>query len=252
VASRSDSLETAEGGTEKLNLTGRPFAARLYRLAEGVYASRIETPRVKPRFRGVSHQYAFYASLVVGAALVIAASGPRETLAASIFAVTVATMFGVSALYHRLTWAPAARRWLRRLDHAAIYLLIAGTYTPFGLLVLSGRWQVTVLAIVWCGALAAIVFKLLWTDAPKWVAVAVAVPLGWVGVVAFPELLDTRGIAATTLLATGGILYSLGAIVYALRRPDPLPAVFGYHEVFHALVIAATACQYVSVAFVVL
>ncbi len=180
--------------------------------------------------------------------LVVGASGTRQTIAAAVFAVTVATMFGVSALYHRLDWTPSVRRWLRRADHAAIYLLIAGTYTPFGLIALSGAWQVAILVVAWGGALAAIALKLAWTDAPKWVAVAVAVPLGWAGVVAFPQFLDVTGLGGVTLLAVGGVLYTSGALVYALRRPDPRPAVFGYHELFHALVIAATGCQYAAVA----
>lgn len=141
---------------------------------------------------------------------------------------------------------------MRRLDHAAIYLMIAGTYTPFGLLALTGAWRWTVLPVVWGGALAAIVLKLAWVDAPKWVAAAIAVALGWIGVVALPQLWDTAGIAGLLLLATGGVLYTGGAVVYARGRPDPYPAVFGYHELFHALVIAAAACQYVAVAGFVL
>jgi hemolysin III len=140
---------------------------------------------------------------------------------------------------------------LRRLDHAMIYLLIAGTYTPFGLLVLSGAWQVTVLTIVWSGAAVAIGLKLVWIDSPKWVAAVLGIALGWVGVVAFPQL-TSMGVGGVALLLAGGALYTAGAIIYMRKRPDPAPAVFGYHELFHAFVIAAAACQYAAVAFFIL
>jgi hemolysin III len=207
----------------------------------------------KPRLRGVSHQWAFFVSLVTGGALVIAAPDGRSRLAAGIYAVTVAGLFGTSALYHRITWASqAARRWMRRLDHSMIFLLIAGTYTPFGLLVLDGTLGTVVLALVWGGAAAGILLNLVWVDAPKPVTAIVYVILGWVAVAAFPDLIDELGITATAMVGLGGILYTLGAVVYALRRPDPAPAVFGYHEIFHALVIAAAAIQYAVVAFYVL
>ena len=208
--------------------------------------------RRRPRFRGVLHQYAFFASLVVGVLLVVGADGGIPRLSAFVFAASVAAMLGVSALYHRVVWPPAPRRWIRRLDHAAIFLLIAGTYTPFGLVALDGSWRVTVLAIAWTGALAAIVLKVAWIDAPRWVAALVAVCLGWVGVVALPEVHDSVGLTPLMLLGVGGLLYSAGAIIYALRRPDPAPSIFGYHELFHALVVAAAACQYVAVALFVL
>jgi hemolysin III len=207
---------------------------------------------VKPRLRGVLHLYAFVVSLALGAALVVAARGARATAAAAVFAATVAAMFGASALYHRPRWRPRPARWLRRLDHAAIYVLIAGTYTPFGMLVLSGAWQIGVLAVVWSGAAAAVVLKLVWIDAPRWLATALGIGLGWVGVVAFEELVHAVGAAGMLLTLAGGVLYSAGAVVYARRRPDPFPAVFGFHEVFHTLVIAAVACQYAAIAFFVL
>jgi hemolysin III len=210
----------------------------------------VELP-LKPRLRGVFHQYAFYVSLVVGAALVTGASGVGERISSAVFAAAVATMFGVSALYHRVTWRPPVRRWMRRLDHAAIYLLIAGTYTPFGLLALTGAWRWTVLPIVWGGALVAIVCKVAWVDGPKWLSAVMAVVLGWVGVVALPQLWAHAGAEGVVLLGAGGALYTAGAVVYARRRPDPVPAVFGYHELFHVLVIAAAACQYTAVALFV-
>jgi len=170
---------------------------------------------------------------------------------AAAFAASATIMLGVSALYHRVTWKPAARLWMRRADHAGIFLLIAGTYTPVGLIGLHGAWRVTILAIVWGGAGIATLMKLCWVHAPKWLAALVGLAIGWAGVAALPELAAHTSIAAVVLLAAGGLAYSAGAVTYALRRPDPLPLVFGYHEVFHALTIVALACHYVAVAFFV-
>ena len=141
------------------------------------------------------------------------------------------------------------RLWMRRVDHAGVYLLIAGSYTPVSLLVLRGAWRPVVLAVVWGGAVAAIVLKFLWVAAPKWLAVAIGIALGWVAVVALPQLATRLNAAAFVLLVVGGLLYTAGAVVYARRRPDPFPTVFGYHELFHALTIVAVACQYVAIAF---
>jgi hemolysin III len=140
---------------------------------------------------------------------------------------------------------------MRRADHAGVYLLIAGTYTPVSLLVLDRTWGRAILAVVWTGALAAILMKCFWVDAPKWLAVVVGVALGWVAVVALPQLIDRLHTSEVTLLIAGGLLYTAGAVVYARRKPDPVPTVFGYHEVFHALTLVALACQYVAIAFFV-
>ncbi|MDX6672356.1 MAG: hemolysin [Solirubrobacteraceae bacterium] len=208
---------------------------------------------VKPRLRGVSHEWAFFASVPLGLALVLSAPSGRAALAVGVYALSVALLFGSSALYHRITWASdAARRWMRRIDHSAIFLLIAGTYTPFALLTLDGTLATVILIAVWAGAGAGIVMTMLWIDAPKWLIAIVYVALGWVAVAAFPEMLDRLGITAVGLVAAGGALYTAGAVVYARRRPDPAPAVFGYHEIFHVLVIAAAALQYAVVAFYVL
>lgn len=204
----------------------------------------------KPHLRGVLHQYAFFLSLIAGAVLVSIASGQKEVASSAVFAAALAVMFGTSAVYHRGSWRPRARRVMRRLDHAAIYLLVAGTYTPFGLLVLSGPWQVAVLSIVWSGCLVATLVKLAWIDSPKWVAAAFAIALGWVGVIAMPQLVSRAGLGVVTLLMAGGGFYTIGAVVYARGRPDPLPTIFGYHEIFHAFVIAAAGCQYAAVALV--
>jgi hemolysin III len=197
----------------------------------------------------VLHQVAFAISLAVGALLIADADGARRRAAAAVFAGSVAFCFGASALYHRVTWTPSVRLWMRRVDHAGVYLLIAGTYTPVCLLVLGGAWRTVVLAIVWTGAGAAIALKFVWVGAPNWLAALTGVALGWVAVVALPQLVARLDPAAVVLLVVGGIAYSVGAVVYALRRPDPVPHVFGYHELFHALTIVAVTCQYVAIAF---
>lgn len=206
---------------------------------------------VKPRLRGVFHEAACYVAICLGVALVLTSQPGRARLSATIFAACMAACFGFSALYHRPTWQPRARSWLARLDHAGIYLLIAGTYTPFGLLVLSHEWAIVVLSIVWSGAAIAILLKLFWPSTPKKLSAAIALALGWVAIVAFTQLLKLPPVALGLLLA-GGIAYSLGAVVYARRRPDPLPHILGYHEVFHLLTLLAAGCQYAAIAFYVL
>jgi hemolysin III len=203
-----------------------------------------------PRLRGVLHEAAFVVACLVGSLFLAFVDG-RRLVAAAAFAGSAVIMLGASALYHRVTWRPHVRLWMRRADHAGIYLLIAGTYTPVGLLVLHGGVQRVVLGIVWGGAAAAILTKLFWVAAPKWLSVGLAVTLGWVGIVALPQLARVAGPAAVALLGAGGLAYTAGAVVYASRRPDPVPAVFGYHEVFHALTLVALACQYVAIAFFV-
>ncbi len=206
-------------------------------------------PIPRPRLRGVFHLYAFFVSLGLGAALVALAPSGRAQVAAAVFAAAVVAMFGASALHHRVTWTERGYLWSRRIDHAGIYLAIAGTYTPFALLVLSGAWRITILAVAWGGAVAAIVQKFVWVDAPKWLAAAIAITLGWIAVIVFPQLITGVGWSGTSLLLAGGLLYTAGGLVYALRRPNPFPRVFGYHEIFHLLVIGAVALQYAVVAF---
>jgi hemolysin III len=192
-------------------------------------------------------------SLVAGVCLVMGAGSVRARLAVAVYALSVAALFGTSALYHRVDWRTlGARQRMRRLDHTMIFVLIAGTYTPFGLLVLGGTLGLAILIAVWSAALAGALFKLLWIDAPSWLGAATYILIGWIAVIALPELVDRLGIAAVTALALGGFLYSVGAVIYARKRPDPVPSVFGYHEVFHVLVVAAAALQYVVVAFWIL
>jgi hemolysin III len=207
---------------------------------------------VKPRLRGVLHEYAFFVSIACGIALVAAASDHRARLAASIYAFAVSALLGTSALYHRVTWRPKARRWMRRLDHSMIFVLIAGTYTPVALLALHGSLATTILLVLWAGAIGGAIFKLLWIDAPKWLFAIVYVALGLSTAAVFGELPAAIGWLGVVGLAVGGLLYVVGAIVYASGRPNPWPKVFGYHEVFHTLVVAAAALQYAVIAFAVL
>ena len=209
-------------------------------------------PANRPLLRGVLHQAAFFLAVGVGAVLVPYAHGTRASLAAAVFAGSVVAMLGASALYHRVTWSSRMRPWMRRLDHAGIYLLIAGTFTPVGLLVVHGVLRNVILLVVWSGALAAIVLKFVWVTAPKWLSAVTGLGVGWAGVAAMPQVVQHAGWTAFALLAVGGLAYSVGAVVYALRRPDPMPTIFGYHELFHALTIVAVTCQYVAIAFFVL
>ena len=203
----------------------------------------------KPRLRGVSHEYAFFVSLVLGVGLIVLAQGAEARLAVAIYAASLSAVFGVSALYHRVDWQrPSARRWMRRLDHTMIFFLIAGTVTPFALLVIDGPLATALLIAVWSGALAGAAVELVWVEHPKWVAAIVYIAVGMIGAIGFPAIVAEAGIGAGLLIAGGGALYATGAIIYAAGRPDPSPAVFGYHEIFHVLVIAAAAAHFAAIA----
>jgi hemolysin III len=205
---------------------------------------------LKPRLRGVLHQWACAGAVPLGLMLVIVAGSARARIALSVYAVSLVGLFGVSALYHRINWrSVTGRDWMRRLDHSMIFVLIAGSYTPFAVLVLHGPLAVAVLVAVWAGALLGVAFNLVWRDAPTWLRSSLYVGLGWIAVAAAPQLGAAIGLLGITLVALGGVLYTVGAFVYALKRPDPVPTVFGYHEVFHLLVIAAAALQYAVIAF---
>ena len=208
---------------------------------------------IKPRMRGVVHEYAFFVALVAGAGLLVLAPSPKARLASAIYVLGLAGLLGTSALYHRVTWRrPNVRRWLRRLDHSMIFLLIAGTYTPFALLVLSQPLGTVVLVLIWAGAAGGIVLSLLWPDAPRTVSAAIYISLGWVAIIATPQMFDRLGALGIAMIGLGGLFYTVGAIVYARQRPDPVPTVFGYHEIFHVLVVAAAALHFAVIAFLVL
>ena len=205
---------------------------------------------VKPKLRGVSHEWAFFLSLGFGVALIVLAKTPKATFAVAIYAVSLSALFGTSALYHRVNWTrPDVRMRMRRLDHSMIFFLIAGTYTPFALLALHGALASAILIVVWIGAIAGAIVEMVWIDHPKWVAALIYLSLGWVAVVAFPELWTSMGVGGALLVAVGGLLYTAGAVVYATQRPNPNPAIFGYHEVFHLFVIAAAVAHFSAVAF---
>jgi hemolysin III len=204
---------------------------------------------IKPKFRGVSHEWAFFLSLGLGISLLLIADTPKKSLAVGIYITTLCALFGTSALYHRINWKTVkARMLMRRLDHSMIFLLIAGTVTPFALLNMTGTWSTAILVAVWSAAALGIVVELLWIHSPKWVSALMYVAVGWIGAVAFPQIVGTAGVWAGLLIATGGILYTVGAVVYATGRPNPSPTYFGYHEVFHLFVIGAAALHFAAVA----
>jgi hemolysin III len=205
------------------------------------------TAPTKPLLRGVSHEIAAAFALIAWSMLAGAAGSERARIAAHVYGLSLFTLFAVSATYHRPTWRPRMRLVMRRLDHSAIFLLIAGTYTPFCLL-LPNSGGTLLLRIVWGGAIAGILQSVFWVRAPKWLVAALYVLLGWIVVPVLPVLRGSLGAATVGLLALGGAAYTLGAVIYATRRPDPFPRVFGYHEVFHALVIFAAACHLAVVA----
>ena len=201
-----------------------------------------------PGLRGVSHAWAFWCALVAGSLLALYAPSAEARAAAIVYGAGMCALFAASGLYHRWRWDPRWRPLLRRIDHSAIYVFIAASYTPVALLVLSGPVQVVVLASVWAGALAGVALSVAWITAPRVLVAASYVALGWVSIVAMPQLADRLGVAPLGLFAAGGVLYSIGAAVYALRRPNPWPRTFGFHEVFHALVILAAVTHYVAMA----
>jgi hemolysin III len=206
---------------------------------------------LKPRLRGVLHEYAFFVAIGAGVMLVVAAEDARARVGALVYAVGLAGLLGTSALYHRITWRPRARMWMRRVDHSMIFVLIAGTVTPIALLALDDPLRIVLLAVAWGGTAAGVLLNLLWPRAPKPVSAAVYLAIGWSGAIAVPELASYAW-TALVLVAIGGVLYTVGAIIYALGRPNPWPRVFGYHEIFHALVVAAAAVHFAAVSIVVL
>ena len=204
----------------------------------------------KPRMRGWLHTYAFGVAILCGIVLSSVAAGRpgwAPLVGCAIYSVTVCGLFGTSALYHRRVWS---RRWyavMRRLDHSMIFVFIAGTYTPFSILLLPEQTATTLLTVVWGGALAGVAIKMFWPMAPRLLSAPLYIALGWVAVAVLPDILRTGGVAAFVLLAIGGLAYSVGALCYALRRPNPWPAVFGHHEIFHACTLVAAACHHVAI-----
>jgi hemolysin III len=202
---------------------------------------------VKPRLRGWLHAGTFPVAVAAGIVLVALADGTRETVANAVYAASAALLFGISALYHRGNWSPGTEKLLKRLDHSNIFLIIAGTYTPFSVILLRDQGGTMLLWIVWTAAMAGIAFRVLWVGAPRWLYTPVYLGLGWVAVFYLGDLLDSGGAAVVTLLAVGGLLYSVGGVVYAIKKPNPSPRWFGFHEVFHALTLGAFAVHYIAV-----
>jgi hemolysin III len=206
----------------------------------------------KPRLRGRLHQYAFFIALAAGVVLcAIAASRPgvAPLVSCLIYSLTVCGLFGTSALYHRRIWSERGYQLMRRADHSMIFIFIAGTYTPFCVLLLDPGSATLMLALIWGGALGGVALKNIRPHLPRWAGAPLYLALGWAAVVILPDVLRAGGVAALVLLATGGVIYSVGAIFYALRKPNPWPAVFGHHEFFHACTLVAALCHHVAVYF---
>jgi len=205
---------------------------------------------LKPRLRGWLHAYAAAISIVTGATMVAVASavrgGPAATTTA-IYSATVTLLFGTSALYHSIDWGPAARRLMKRLDHSMIFVFIAGTYTPIAALTLPRDAAIAVLVAVWTGALFGVTLQTAWPSAPRWLSAPCYIALGWVAVFVMPDLLHNAGVAAFVLIVAGGVVYTIGGVVYALKRPNPVPGIFGFHEVFHLCTLDAAVSHYVAV-----
>jgi len=208
-----------------------------------------------PRLRGLLHAVAFPAAAAAGAVLTALGPTQQARLAAAVYSLTCMALFGVSAAYHRSPRASRRRSLLARLDHVSILLVIAGTYTPLAVLALHGRTRLSVLAVIWggtaAGALARLIWRPSWPPAPRWLMTSLFAALGWTAVFVLPQLLRGAGVLVMALVLAGGILYSLGAVVYARKRPDPSPRWFGFHEVFHAMTILAYLAQYAAVSLVV-
>lgn len=205
---------------------------------------------LKPRMRGWLHAYAALISLVTGAVLISVAAGMKGGNAGwstAVYAATVSLLFGTSALYHRLNWGARGHGVMKRLDHSMIFVFIAGTYTPFAALTLPHAASIAVLVVVWTGAVFGVLLQTVWPDAPRWVSVPLYIALGWVAVFVLPHLLHSYGVAALVLIATGGIVYTLGALAYGFKKPNPYPGTFGFHEVFHACTLIAATCHYIAV-----
>lgn len=209
--------------------------------------SEAEAP--KPRFRGVSHQYAFFASIIAGLILVLKLSPADRQLGPGIFALALSGLLGTSALYHRVKWKKATTKaWMRRLDHTMIFVLIAGTFTPFAMANSGDPQTQRMLKILWAAVAAGMVFKLFWVAAPRWITAGTYVIVGSLGGLSFPSMLESEGTLCVALVASGGVVYIVGALVYAMKKPNPWPQSYGYHEIFHALVIVGACLHYSAVA----
>ncbi|MGP3637364.1 PAQR family membrane homeostasis protein TrhA [Streptomyces sp. 24-1644] len=212
--------------------------------------TELDSMPVKPRLRGWLHTGMFPAVLIAGIVLIALADGTRARVACTVFVLSACLLFGVSAIYHRGTWGPRGEAVLRRLDHANIFLIIAGTYTPLTLLLLPDSTGRPLLWAVWVAAVAGIAFRVLWVGAPRWLYTPCYIAMGWAAVFYLPDFMRAGGIAVLVLIVVGGVLYSAGGVIYGLKRPNPSPRWFGFHEVFHSLTLAAFAAHYVGISLV--
>jgi hemolysin III len=209
-------------------------------------------PLPRPRFRGRIHQVAFFVSIPAGMILVLLADGKVATTVAAVYAVSLAAVFGASAAYHRGRWTERARRWMKRLDHSMIFVLIAASYTPVAALVLGGTWEAVLLSLAWAGAIVGVTLKMARPDGHDVIGGILYMALGWLAVIALPQLIAQLSVAEAVLMVSGGLLYTAGAIVFATRRPDPAPSTFGYHEIWHAFMVAAASCHYAMILLILL
>ncbi len=213
----------------------------------GAYGIHLPALPNKPKLRGMIHLVAFPAALIAGMLLIATGSSLAVRLATVVFIVTAGMLFGVSATYHRGTWSVHGTLVLRRFDHANIFLIIAGTYTPLAVALLNAHDATVLLTVCWVGALIGVAFRLLWTSAPRWLYVPAYVALGWVAIFYMPELYAGGGAAVIALIIAGGIAYTLGAVVYGTKKPDPSPAWFGFHEIFHSFTVVGFVCHLIAV-----
>ena len=241
--------------SDETHPVGRPIAELTDQLTEQIgeraqqASDRVHEvlEEVKPRLRGWLHAAVAPVALAAGLVLVAASPAGAARFGSAVFAVSALILFSVSATLHRGRWSHTTNRLLRRMDHASIFLLIAGTYTPFALVLLEGSSRTIVLSVAWGGALLGAAFRILWTDAPRWLYTPTYIALGWISVFFLDDVLARGGAGVVALMVAGGLLYTIGGVVYGLRRPDPFPTWFGFHEVFHALTIAAFAAHYTGV-----
>ena len=201
---------------------------------------------IVPRLRGVSHTIAFGVAVIAAAVIVIVAPGGRDTIAVAIYGAGLAALFGGSALYHRWPGPPQYKHLLQRVDRSTIFVFIAASYTPIALVVLHGALVLVILVVAWAGAAGGVAFSAGWVNMPAPARAGCYLALGWLSIIAVPQLIDDLSVVPLVLLGTGGLLYSAGAVIYARQRPNPWPHTFGFHEIFHALVIAAAATQYTA------